>query len=211
MEQTINPINEFKKGIDVSHFQGNIDWSRVAASGICYGMAKMSEGATYTDERFVTNFKGMKSQGIAAGGYHYFRALSSSAQQQRDNIHARLNDSGFDLTQDRLAIDVEAGGNEGATPDQMADNLYELVNLLKDSLLNGRFPYIYTSPSVWTEKVAWKKYDFSGCPLWIAHWSATEPKVPDTWKDKSWCWWQHSSKGKVEGIVGSVDLDWIKS
>ncbi|WP_218014674.1 hypothetical protein [Candidatus Regiella insecticola] len=59
-----------------------------------------------------------------------------------------MNDSGFDLTQDRLAIDVEAGGNEGATPDQMADNLYELVNLLKDSLLNGRFPYIYTSHSV---------------------------------------------------------------
>ena len=61
--------------------------------------------------------------------------------------------------------------------------------------------------------MAWRKYDFSECPLWIAHWEVAQPIVPETWsaKGKSWEWWQHSSKGQVDGIQGPVDLDWVKS
>ncbi|WP_256578531.1 GH25 family lysozyme [Pseudomonas sp. NS1(2017)] len=98
-------------------------------------------------------------------------------------------------------------------PGAVADALFQLVTLIRVSLLEGAYPHIYASPSIWSNRVAWRKYDFSECPLWIAHWEVAQPTVPETWsaKGKSWEWWQHSSKGQVDGIQGPVDLDWVKS
>lgn len=207
------PIQEKNaRGIDVSRWQGDINWARVAGTGITHAIAKMTEGGTYTDPKFVENFHGMRENGLKTGVYHYFRALSSTPCEQLANIKARLDEVGFKVGQDILAIDVESKGNEKASPDQMADGLFQLVTLIRVALLDGAYPYIYASPNYWSNSVAWHKYDFSECPLWIAHWEVTEPTVPQTWseKGKSWQWWQHSSKGQVEGIQGAVDLDWVK-
>ncbi|PHN53588.1 glycosyl hydrolase family 25 [Pseudomonas sp. ICMP 8385] len=207
------PINDANaRGIDVSRWQGDIDWARVAGAGVTHAIAKMTEGGDYTDPKFVENFQGMKANGLKAGGYHYFRALSSTPCEQLANIQGCLAEVGFKVGQDILAIDVETHRNEGATPDQMADALFQLVTLVRVSLLEGAYPHIYASPSIWSNSVAWRRYDFSECPLWIAHWDVAEPTVPETWSKhgKSWQWWQHSSKGQVEGIQGAVDLDWVK-
>jgi lysozyme len=200
------------RGIDVSRWQGEIDWRRVASAGVTHAIVKMTEGGTYTDPRFATNFAGMLAQGLTAGVYHYFRALSSTPGEQLANIRQRLCEANFEVGKHILAIDVETSRNETASADQMADALYELVTLLSTQVLDGAHPYIYTSPSIWAYRVAWRKYDFSPCPLWIAHWDAKQPTVPETWSShgKSWHWWQHSSKGQVDGIQGAVDLDWIK-
>lgn len=205
--------NENARGIDVSRWQGDIDWSRVANAGITHAIAKMTEGGDYTDPKFVTNFQGMQANGLKAGVYHYFRALSSTPCEQLNNIKGRLAEVAFKAGRDRLVIDVETNRNEGASPDQMADALFQLVTLVRVSLLEGAYPHIYASPSIWSNRVAWRKYDFSECPLWIAHWEVAQPTVPETWsaKGKSWEWWQHSSKGQVDGIQGAVDLDWVKS
>lgn len=202
----------YARGIDVSRWQGDIDWARVAGAGITHAMVKMTEGGTYTDPKFVENFQDLKANGLKGGVYHYFRALSSTPYEQLANIQARLAEVGFKVGEDILAIDVETRGNEGVSPDQMADALFQLVTLIRVSLLNGAFPYIYASPSIWSNSVAWRKYDFSACPLWIANWNVTQPTVPETWSSqgKSWQWWQHSSKGQVDGIQGPVDLDWVK-
>ena len=207
------PIQEKNaRGIDVSRWQGDINWARVAGAGITHAIAKMTEGGTYTDPKFVENFQGMRANGLKAGVYHYFRALSSTPCEQLANIKARLDEVGFKVGQDILAIDVESKGNEKASPDQMADGLFQLVTLIRVALLDGAYPYIYASPNYWSNSVAWRKYDFSECPLWIAHWEVTEPTVPQTWseKGKSWQWWQHSSKGQVDGIQGAVDLNWVR-
>ncbi|MBP1123999.1 MULTISPECIES: glycoside hydrolase family 25 protein [Pseudomonas] len=199
-------------GIDVSRWQGNIDWARVAGAGITHAIAKMTEGGDYTDPTFVENFQGMKANGLKAGVYHYFRALSSTPCEQLANIKARLAEVDFKLGQDILAIDVETHRNESATADQMADALFQLVTLVRVSLLEGAYPHIYASPNIWNNRVAWHTYDFSECPLWIANWNVTEPTVPQTWnkQGKSWRWWQHSSKGQVDGIQGAVDLNWVR-
>lgn len=204
--------HDYARGIDVSRWQGDIDWARVAAAGINHAIAKMTEGGTYTDPKFVDNFQGMRAAGLKGGVYHYFRALSSTPGQQLANIQARLAEVGFRVGEDILAIDVETQGNEGASADQMADALYELVTLIRESLLDGAYPFLYTSPSIWSNSVAWRKYDFSECPLWIAHWDAAQPRVPETWSNhgKRWQWWQHSSKGQVDGIQGAVDLNWVR-
>ena len=204
--------DEYARGIDVSRWQGDIDWARVAGAGITHAMAKMTEGGTYTDPKFVVNLRGMQANGLKRGVYHYFRALSSTPCEQLANIQARLAEVGFKVGEDILAIDVESKGNEKASPDQVADALFQLVTLIRISLLDGAYPYIYASPNYWSNSVAWRKYDFCECPLWIANWNVVQPVVPETWSSqgKSWQWWQHSSKGRVDGIEGEVDLDWVK-
>lgn len=128
---------ENARGIDVSRWQGDIDWSRVASAGITHAIAKMTEGGDYTDPKFVTNFQGMQANGLKAGVYHYFRALSSTPCEQLNNIKGRLAEVAFKAGRDRLVIDVETNRNEGASPDQMADALFQLVTLVRVSLLEG--------------------------------------------------------------------------
>ncbi|NJK52148.1 MAG: hypothetical protein HC936_03745 [Leptolyngbyaceae cyanobacterium SU_3_3] len=60
------------EGIDVSVYQGNIDWATVASQGIYYGFAKATEGASTTDPAFAKNWAGMKSVGLVRGAYHFF-------------------------------------------------------------------------------------------------------------------------------------------
>jgi lysozyme len=198
-------------GIDVSHYQGDIDWVQVKNSGITYGIAKATDGATGQDSNFSTNWQNMLSAGIKSSAYHYFRGSSSTPQDQANNIIQQLTAVNFDSEVNSLAIDVESSGNESVSPDMMADNLHQLLNILvTDSLLNNSFPYIYCSPDYWEQNVNWEKYDFSIYPLWIAQWDVSEPTVPTTWQNKGWLWWQKSSTGSVPGITGDVDLDVVK-
>lgn len=204
--------NTQARGIDVSRWQGRIDWAKVAAAGVSQAMAKMTEGGTYVDPRFAENFCGMRTHGLRAGAYHYFRALSSTPAEQFANIRSRLAEVEFEAGRDLLAIDVETQHNEQATPEQMAEALHALVTQVRE-LLGGAAPVIYTSAGMWDHRVAWQKRDFSECPLWVAHWQVDEPTLPQTWArgGKRWSWWQHSSKGLVDGIQGEVDLDWIRT
>lgn len=111
-----------------------------------------------------------------------------------------------------LAIDVERRGNEKASKDEMADYLQDLLVLIKQYIFCNINPIIYCSPAYWDSALNWEKYDFSINPLWIAHWNVDKPHIPQTWKKSglTWLWWQYSSKGKVNGISGFVDLDWVK-
>lgn len=205
-------INNAKKGIDVSHWQGDISWKEVALSGISSVMIKMGEGATYTDPMFEINWLEATRAGLSVGAYHYFRALSSTPQEQAEHIKRCLSKVGFTPEKNRLAIDIEVVGNNGVTPEKMADNLYELLMLIKANVIPNYLTTIYCSPGIWDSLVLWNKYDFSIFPLWVAHWDVTSPRLPKSWEEKSatWTLWQYSSKGSVPGIKGPVDLNWIK-
>ncbi|MCZ7166978.1 glycosyl hydrolase family 25, partial [Salmonella enterica] len=85
----------------------------------------------------------------------------STPGEQLANIRQRICEANFEVGKHILAIDVETSRNETASADQMADALYELVMLLSTQVLDGAHPYIYTSPSIWADRVAWRKYDFS--------------------------------------------------
>jgi lysozyme len=172
----------------------------------------MSEGGTYTDPKFVTNWNAAKTAGLKVNAYHYFRALST-LEEQVANIKKNLLSVGFDLTMNCLAIDVESRGNESASRDIMADHLQNLLTQLKCDFLYDFNPMIYCSPAYWDNSINWKKYDFSGYPLWIANWNVDEPRLPKSWElsEKSWSCWQYSSKGRINGIKGDVDLDWVKN
>uniref|UniRef100_A0A1B6LTI2 Lysozyme n=1 Tax=Graphocephala atropunctata TaxID=36148 RepID=A0A1B6LTI2_9HEMI len=194
-------------GIDVSHYNGDINWQRVKAAGIQFAMAKATEGNHFEDSKFVVNFNGMKSNGIKAGAYHYLRG-GPTATSQVAKIRAVLQKVNFDPIRDVLAIDVEKGGNEKATADAMAETLNGVLDGLKSTYKNI---YIYTGPYYWENEVSWRKFNFSQYNLWIAHYTPqSSPKIPTTWKNKGYTWWQFTDKGKVDGIKGNVDLNRIK-
>lgn len=211
-EQDLTNEQDYEKGIDVSHYQGSIDWKSVAASGIKHVFIKMSEGGNYTDNKFLDNWHGAKEAGINVHVYHYFRALSSTPKEQFINIQKNLESIDFNPRNNLLAIDVEQAGNEKATRDQMADHLHELLELIeKSNILCGVHPVIYCSAGYWDYKVNWEKYDFSNNLLWVVNWNAIKPSLPQTWENsgRTWLVWQHSSIGKVNGIAGDVDLNWV--
>ena len=210
-EQDLTNEQDYEKAIDISHYQGAIDWNQVAASGIKHVFIKMTEGGTYIDPNFVDNWRNANEAGLKVNAYHYFRAISSTPEEQCNNIQKNLPVD-FDPRSHLLAIDVEQAGNEKATKDQMADHLQALIVLIKKNILCDAHPFIYCSSGYWDRAVNWQKYDFSVNPLWVVNWNADKPRLPQTWEKSgcTWLFWQYSSKGRVEGIQGDVDLDWAK-
>ncbi|ROT46959.1 glycoside hydrolase family 25 protein [Candidatus Cardinium hertigii] len=192
--------------IDVSKYQGDINWVEVQKANIEYAMIRATSGIV-KDERFVANWEGAKAVGIRPGAYHYFRA-NYTAQEQAENLIERLSKISFNPYTDVLVIDVEKKFNEEATPDQMADGTYELLKILQNT--SYEHLGIYASPNYWTNDVNWRKYDFSQYLLWIAHWRVQAPLVPETWINVGWKIWQFSNKGQIPGITGNVDLDIVK-
>lgn len=197
--------DKYDNGIDVSHWQEEINWQKVKEAGINFAIAKVTGGIDYQDPKFLSNWAGMKNNDIKAAAYHYLKGYQLPESQITNIKEALVAKCDFDICNDVLAIDVEEKLNEHVRPEQMADTLYGLVVGLNKTFNNI---YIYCSPNYWETKVAWQKYDFSPYKLWIAHWTKEDsPKVPTTWQDEGWVWWQHSSKGQIDGIVGDVDLD----
>lgn len=201
---------DYLNGIDVSRWQGDIDFVAVRESGMQFVFIKATEGSTYVDPRFAENWKKANAAGLHVGVYHYFRASSSVPADQKDNIVKTLRSVAFDPAVHVLAIDIETARNTAATPSQMADNAFELLQLLEeDGVLGGQLPLIYCDNNTWRYYLDAQRHDFSRYGLWIANWNVDAPTLPDTWQQagKDWCVWQYSSKGRVAGIEGDVDLD----
>lgn len=207
-------MSQYEQAIDVSWHQGDIDWRKVKNAGIKHVMIKATEGFTIQDHKFLYNWAKAQENGIHPKAYHYFKALSSTPTEQGVNISKVLGQCGFNNDKDILAIDVEEGGNQHATAMQIAHNLYELIVDLESKQI--RNIYIYCSNNYWENHVNWQAYDFSKYPLWIASWHdpndlSLSPQIPTTWQNKGWAFWQYSDHGKIDGIDGYVDLDFIKS
>ncbi|WP_080934369.1 glycoside hydrolase family 25 protein [Xanthomonas albilineans] len=203
----------YSKGIDISHKDGNIDFEKVADADVNYVFMKATEGGTYQDPNYGLYRGDALSAKLRLGTYHYFRGLSSTPEEQRDNIVSTLSKNDFDASCEHFAIDVELTGNENATPELMADNLYALLQLLEnEAILGGKKPLIYCAARFWDEHVAGDKHDFSQYPLWVASWDVDQPRIPKVWSDagKTWSIWQYTSKGNVPGISGDVDLDHVQ-
>ena len=182
------------RGIDVSSYQGEIDWARVKQAGVAFAFARVSDGVDVIDERFAANFAAMKKAGVVRGAYQFFRA-GADARAQADLAIAAVRKLGrADLP---LVADVET--DDGEELDVVRARLAKwLARVERRTRVR---PMIYTSPSMGRKLGD----QFGAWRLWVAHYDVECPAVPDGWK--RWHFWQHSSTGKVAGIAGRVDLD----
>ncbi|MGZ3408433.1 MAG: glycoside hydrolase family 25 protein, partial [Polyangia bacterium] len=183
-------------GIDVSSYQGAIDWTRVHAAGIVFAFARISDGLDVVDERFAGNLAGMRHAGVRRGAYQYFRAGADPIAQADLAIRAVRRAGGVDLP---LVADVET--DDGQTPEVVQERL--IAWIARVDRRTGRRPIVYTSPSAGTRLLGGR---FGDLLLWIAHYETDCPALPDGGWER-WTFWQHSQTGRIDGIAGNVDLD----
>lgn len=187
-------------GIDVSHYQGSIDWNKVKASGITFAFIKASEGKSYRDKRFIDNVEGSSTAGLLIGPYHFLNAQTQEdARLEARNFAAAIQSAGgimrFTLP---LVMDYENNPG-GLSPEQITK--VALVFLQEIERLTSRRPIIYTGNSF----AANFSSALSSYKLWIARYSSKVPSDVPAWK--RWHFWQYSSKGSVPGIKGNVDMN----
>jgi lysozyme len=187
------------RGIDVSTYQGNVNWQSVANDGILFAFVKATEGVTLVDDTFARNWAAMKTVGIQRGAYHFFRP-ASSIQGQIDSFLRTVKLQPGDLPP---VLDVETTGGLGATA--ICDRMAIWLDAVEKE--TGMQPIIYTYPGFW-ESLGTTR--FSDYPLWIAHYTTAEsPWVSGGWH--SWTFWQYTDRGRVAGISGNVDINIFES
>lgn len=181
-------------GIDVSKWQGSVNWQQVKQAGVGFAFARATYGMTEVDSSFSDNWQAMKDEGITRGAYHFFLAADDPVRQA-DFFMSTVGTLGpNDLPP---VIDVES--DSGVTSNLVAD-----VQTWLDTVAQGlgRTPIIYTAPSYWNANL---NSDFGKYPLWVAEYGVAEPRAVNGWTN--WTFWQYSQSGKVEGVSTGVDLD----
>jgi lysozyme len=193
-------VTERAKGIDVSHYQGKIDWEAVAQADITFAFIKATDGCNCVDPMFNMNWSNAGVAGIQRGAYHFFRA-QQDPKQQAANF---LSTTGHCAPELPPVLDFESLA--GMTVEQALRNAHIWMDIVKTE--TGLLPILYTGPSFWRDALK-NNDEFARHPLWIAHYtSAAEPIFPTAWNQ--WMFWQHSEKGCVAGIKGPVDLNWFR-
>jgi uncharacterized protein (TIGR03382 family) len=183
------------EGIDVSYYQGAIDWAAVHADGIDFAFIRTSDGVGFEDPRYDENRAGARAAGVLRGTYQFFRP-GQDPIAQADLLLARLGDDPDDLPP---VLDVEA--TDGVAPEALAAAVTQWMEYVEAAL--GEAPIIYTGKYFWNDQVGGAP---SGdYPLWIANWGVSCPDLPGAWGD--WAFWQTSATGTVAGISGDVDTD----
>lgn len=185
------------QGIDVSHWQGTINWASVKAAGKTFAFCKATEGIDYTDPTLATNWAGMKNVGLIRGAYHMGRPAVDPVAQADYFVDA-VRPARGDL---QLVLDLEK--TDGLPAAQVRTWVVAFVRRI--TARTGRPPIIYTGFYFWRDSAG--NGSSLNCPLWLAYWGTGDPYgfVPAAWSYFS-CW-QYSSTGSVPGIGGNVDLD----
>lgn len=202
--QVVTP-QPWLEGIDVSKWQGTIDFSKVAAAGKRFVVAKATEGIGYTDPNWKTYVANATAAGLKVAGYHFARPDGNPTQpvQEADWFVSQLALAPGMIVP---ALDLERAGSMSPTA------LIAWVGAWLNEVYakTGVRPMIYTSPSFWhtalnnTSTFANQGY----AVLWIAHWGVDHPSVPaSNWGNHGWTFWQYDDCGSVPGISGCVDVD----
>lgn len=203
------PLPNTLEGIDISHWQGTINWAAVAKAGKKFAFMKASEDTWYVDPTYPTNKAQAKANGIAVGAYHFAQPSTAAGNgaAQADHFIDTANPSSGELLP---VLDLER--TNGLTDPQLIAWVQQYLGRIYERL--GVRAVIYCSPSFWknymsdTPWFAQNGYQV----LWIAHWTtATAPSLPaGGWGGNGWTFWQYTSSGSVSGISGRVDLDRFK-
>ena len=190
-----------KVGIDVSKWNGSIDWNAVKNSGVNYviirvGYRGSSQGALIEDPKFKTNIKGATAAGLKVGVYFFTQAVDEvEAVQEASMVLDRI--SGYKISYP-VFLDVEGSGGRGDAIDSATRTAVckAFCNTIKNA---GYTPGVYANKTWLTSKM--DAGALSGYKIWLAQYAKT-PTYTGRYD-----LWQYRSDGKVSGISGKVDLN----
>ena len=184
------------QGIDVSSWQGNINFAQVKNAGIDIVYIKSSEGVSYIDPYFERNYQNAKANGLKVGFYHYVTARTVEEARNQANFFAKVI-SGKE-PHSKLAMDFESFGNLSV------NQINEISKVFLETLQNATNKEVLIYSNSYTARTILSS-DLAIYPLWVANYGVSEPGGNDKWN--TWVGWQYTSTGRVTGISGNVDRD----
>ncbi len=177
-------------GVDVSRYQGNIDWDTIASQDVTFAFIKATEGSNHQDPCFAYNWKASQESGVYAGAYHFF-SFESSGETQAQNFIATVGSLDGALPP---VIDLEFYGDYYETPLSKKE-----TRVILDALLSTLENYYGVKPIIYTTTRAYYSYILGGgygdYPLWMRD-VYMEPSL------MGWTFWQYSDKGRLDGYDG---------
>lgn len=185
-------------GIDVSHYQGTIDWDKVTHyenNPIKFVYVKATEGSNIKDECYERNLTLAKEKGLLVGSYHYFTSRSS-AEEQFENFKQTANKERQDLIP---VVDIEEC--RYWTQDVFHKNLQVFLNEVEAHY--GKKPVIYTYASFYNNYLVDRYKEYK---IFIAQYGEGNPELSD---GNNWHIWQFTRRGRIDGIRGNVDVNAI--
>lgn len=183
-------------GIDVSQYQGKIEWDEVKAVEdsfpVTFALIRATAGKNHLDKQFERNWKSSKQNGLVRGAYHYYRPNENSIEQADNFIkHVRLQKG--DLPP---VLDIE-NLPKVQSMDSLKSGLRKWLTKVESHYKVK--PIIYSGESYYKDFL---RKDFKGYTFWIANYNFFVEDIKD-----EWTFWQFTEKGVVPGIKGPVDLN----
>ena len=183
-------------GMDISRYQGSIDFRLPKEDGITAIYVKSTQGDSYVDPYFPRNASQAEEYGYRFGFYHYVTASTAAeAQAEADFFYERIREYRFHM---RPAMDFESFGSLSAQEVRVVARAF-LERLQERSCIR---PVIYSD--IYSAENLFGA-EFRDYPLWIASYGAGEPGRGLPWE--TWAGWQFTDQGRVAGVNAPVDLD----
>ncbi len=186
-------------GVDVSRWQGNIDWEKLRSQGANFVYIKATDGGDHLDPMFKKNWRNAADAGLRRGAYHFFYWCRVASQQADWFIR--------NVPRDAAAlppvIDVEWNHDSSCKRRPSRATVLEKMQVFMDRLERhyGRRPIIYTSPDFYSDNL---KGAFPDHPFWLRSVAAHPAKV---YPGRDWVFWQYSGSGLSQGVSGRIDLN----
>ncbi len=180
------------QGIDVSHYQGGVDWNKIQQQGISFAFIKATEGSGMVDRQFAGNWKRAGETNLCIGAYHFF-SFDSPAREQAALFQKTVGDLAGKLPP---VIDVEYYGDKEQNPPEKEKTVSEIKEML--DILEREYK---VKPILYTTYKVYRKYlrdNFEEYPLWIRN----VYYKPGFDIGRDWLFWQYSDTGIMEGCHG---------
>ena len=188
-----------EKCIDVSTWNGIIDWEKVYKSGVRYAMIRSSfgvENPNQIDNKFVRNITNAVRAGVKCGVYHYSYAQSAfEAKREAEFCLKTIKGYKIDLP---VAFDIEDSSQTHLGKDTLTSIVIAFCDRIKSA---GYRPMLYCNPN-WLCNYLHKDKLINKYDIWLANWGVSAPSY-------NCAIWQYSENGSVPGVSGSVDMNWI--
>ena len=193
MESSHGRINsKYKEGIDVSHYQGSIDWDQVVdGTPISYAYLKATEGATLVDKTYARNLSEARRVGLSVGSYHFYRP-NVDWREQFNNMTSVVKKEEQDLVP---IIDIEHRGS--VSSQAFISDLRAFIE--KVTVYYGKKPLLYTYHNFYNRYLVGEFTDYH---FMIARYRNDSPTLND---GKDYIMWQYTATGSIPGIRGNVD------
>lgn len=180
------------RGVDVSSYQGEIDWKTLSSQNISFAFIKATEGSSFVDKCFAYNYEEAKKTSLAVGAYHFFSYDSEGKTQAENFINTVVPFDGMLPP----VIDLEFYGDKEKNPPER-----EYVDIQLKAMLDALEDHYKQKPIIYATEKSYELYlsgDYEEYDIWIRN-VITKPKLSD---QRDWKFWQFTNRKRLDGYFG---------